>query len=81
MSHSDYDALEIATKEITKVAERINVRSSSTLLTSRNLNDGIYIAYRVNIQEGNMRSHPRKGTTGSVKHQRRSREIIWQENR
>src|SRR5436190_20168389 len=80
-SHADYDALEIATKEITKVAERINVLLSSSLLTSRNLNDGIYILYMSNSQEGDMRSYSCEGSTCSVKHQRGSCQIIWKESR
>ena len=38
-SHSDFDALELATKEITKVAERINVLKS------------LYSAYYLGIQK------------------------------
>lgn len=40
-SHSDFECVELAAKEITKVAERINVPSPDLLDTNnRNQNDG-----------------------------------------
>jgi len=67
-SYDDFTALELATKEITKVAERINESKRRYFLVIWFLN--------LMRQEGNLRSSPCKGTKDGVEYQWRSSEIV-----